>query len=557
MPTILKQEQPTFGSLAGNGRTFEVPPFQRDYSWDKEEWEDLWLDIIGIAEEGDHYMGYVVLQETKESKNFLIIDGQQRITTISILIIAAVKLLSDWGDDKRAEDLRNQYLSVKEPVSQIYKTKLKLNRNNDYVYSLQLIQLQIPQFMGSLKPSEKRIFESFKYFYKQLKSHFESNKSTADLTALISKTIDEKLFFTSIIVNDDIDAYKVFETLNARGVKLSTADLLKNYLFSKVFSKVAGEIDVLEKKWYRINDLLGKTDITRYIRHFWNSRNTPKERKATLFKTIKKKVNTYELSIDLINALDENVLIYAALINPDSEIWFEEQSKYIREINILEVSQCFPLLMVAKQKLSTNEFTKLLRDIVAISFRYNTIGGQNPNALEDIYNQASVGVFNGSLTSAKEVFFNHLKDVYLDDNSFKNDFKNKQLNTNKYNQLVKYILSKLEAQYGGVEPILTNKNLTIEHILPESPNDEWLDSFTNVDCHDYIYRLGNLTILESSKNKEADRKVFAEKQEIYATSNYKLSKELVNFNDWSVASISDNQRNMANRAATVWKINYK
>ncbi len=268
MSTLLKQEQPTFGSLVGNGRTFEVPPFQRDYSWDKEEWEDLWLDIIGIDEEGDHYMGYVVLQETTESKNFLVIDGQQRITTISILIIAAVKLLQEWDDRERSEDLRNQYLSFKEPVSQIYKTKLKLNRNNDYVYSLQLLQLQIPQFTASLKPSEKRIFGAYNYFYKQLKTRFESTKSTTDLTALISKTIDEKLFFTSITVGDDIDAYKVVETLNARGVKLSTADLLKNYLFSKVFSRVEGEVESLEKKWYRINDILGKTDITNYIRHF-------------------------------------------------------------------------------------------------------------------------------------------------------------------------------------------------------------------------------------------------------------------------------------------------
>lgn len=72
MSTSLKHEQPTFGSLAGNGRTFEVPPFQRDYSCDKEEWEDLWLDLLAIDAEGDHYMGYVVLQETKESKKFLI-----------------------------------------------------------------------------------------------------------------------------------------------------------------------------------------------------------------------------------------------------------------------------------------------------------------------------------------------------------------------------------------------------------------------------------------------------------------------------------------------------
>lgn len=555
MSTFLKQEQPTFGALAGNGRTFEVPPFQRDYSWDKEEWEDLWIDLIGLDEEGDHYMGYVVLQETKESKKFLIIDGQQRITTISILIIAAVRLLQERGDKERAELIRNTYLSYKEPSSLIYKTKLKLNRNNDYVYASQLLQLQIPQHTAGLKPSEKRLISAYKYFHHELNKFFPNN-SNEEITRFISKKVDEKLFFTSITVGDDINAYKVFETLNARGVKLSTADLLKNYLFSKVFSHAEGEVELLEKKWYRINDFLGKIDVTNFIRHFWNSRNYPTERKTTLFKTIKKKIDTYERSIELINSLDEVVSIYSSFTNPDSEIWVGDQSKYINEINILDVSQCFPLLLISKQKFSDSEFSKLLRDIVSITFRYNTIGGQNPNELERVYGKASVAVFNNEITTSKELFLKFLKEVYLDDNSFKNDFKNKQINTNKYNQLVKYILSKLETQYGGTELSLNSKNLTIEHILPENPNDEWVNQFLNVDVQDYIFRLGNLTLLESSKNKEADRKNFEEKSNIYLASNFHITKEHINYSIWNVSSISSRQTDMANKAATIWKINY-
>ncbi len=555
MSTLLKQDQPTFGSLAGNGKTFEVPPFQRDYSWDKEEWEDLWLDIIGLEEEGDHYMGYVVLQETKQSKNFLIIDGQQRITTINILIIAAVKLLIDKGDKERADLLRNTYLSYKEPTSLIYKTKLKLNRNNDYVYTSQLLQLQIPQYTVGLKPSEKRLIGAYKYFILELTKYFNAGP-TEKIAEFISRKIDDKLFFTSITVGDDIDAYKVFETLNARGVKLSTADLLKNYLFSKVFSRAEGEVDSLEKKWYRINDLLGKTDITNYIRHFWNSRSYPSERKATLFKTIKKKVETYENSIEFINNLDESVVVYSALTNPDSEIWIGEQSKYINEINILDVSQCFPLLMMAKQKFTDIEFTKLLRDVVNLSFRYNTIGGQNPNELERVYGRASEAIFKNEVTQARQVFLNYIKDVYLDDNSFKNDFKNKQINTNKYNSLSKYILSKLELEYGGTEPNLTSKDVTIEHILPQNPDDNWAEHFVNVDIQDYIYRIGNLTLLESNKNKEASRKSFEEKQQIFSRSSYKLSNEKTNYESWNVASISNRQDDMSKRAATIWKINY-
>lgn len=555
MSTLLKQETPTFGSLAGNGRIFEVPPFQRDYSWDKEEWEDLWLDLHGLEDENDHYMGYVVLQETKESKKFLVIDGQQRITTISILIIAAVKLLHDKGDSERAELLRNTYLSYKEPTSLIYKTKLKLNRNNDYIYSSQLLQLQIPQYLSGLKPSEKRLVGAYKYFYSELNNFYEE-KSSEQIAAFISKKVDERLFFTSIIVGDDIDAYKVFETLNARGVKLSTADLLKNYLFSKVFSRVQGEVEILEKKWYRINDLLGKTDITNYIRHFWNSRNYPAERKSTLFKSIKKQINSYELSIDMVNALDEGVQIYASLSNSDSEVWLADEQKYIREIGILEVSQCFPLLMIAKQKFSHQEFLKLLRDVVVISFRYNTIGGLNPNELERVYGKASVAIFKGEINSARETFQKHLKDIYIDDNQFKNDFKNKHINTNKYNILSKYILAKLEVQYGGVEVELNNKNFTIEHILPENPTDEWINVFQNVDVQDYIFRIGNLTILEFSKNKEADRKHFQEKQKIYSESKYKITKDQIQYSIWNSTTVVNRQNDMANKAATIWKIQY-
>jgi hypothetical protein len=563
MSTILKQEQPQFGSLAGNGRIFEVPPFQRDYSWDKEEWEDLWHDLIGIDEEGDHYMGYVVLQETKESKRFLIIDGQQRITTISLLIIAAVKLLKDRGDDERAEVLRNNYLSYKQASSLVYKTKLNLNRNNEYVYSAQLIQLQIPKYVAALKPSEKRIVNAYKYFYGELQKLFD-NEGTDKIAAFVERRIDEKLFFTSIIVGDDIDAYKVFETLNARGVKLSTADLLKNFLFSKVFAQAQGEVESLERKWYRINDMLGKIDVTSYIRHFWNARYPP-ERKASLFKAIKRKIATYELAIDMINELDDCVVVYAALGNADSEIWTNEQSVYINELNILEVSQCYPLLMTAKMKIDEQEFTKLLRDIVTISFRYNTIGGQNPNELERVYGKASEAVYNSTIKTAKEIYQHFLKDVYLDDNSFKNDFRSKIINTNKYNLLAKYVLSKLEVQYGGGNPVLSSKNLTIEHILPQKPGDAWVNAFAvnddgspaNIDVEDYIFRIGNLTLLESSKNNMADRELFADKQQIYKTSIYKLSNEQVEeYSKWNANSVSTRQKDMANKAAAIWKINY-
>ena len=556
MSTLLKQAQPTFGELCGNGRTYVVPPFQHDYSWGKEEWEDLWLDVLGIDEEGDHYMGYLVLQETREPKKSIIIDGQQRITTISLLILAAVQYLNGRGDAKRAEDLKKSYLSSRDLVRQIEIPKLKLNYNNEYIYGGKLMQLDLPQNTVGLKPSEKKLIEAYKYFLKQFSEQFK-NESTQSVTEFILSKIDLKLFFTSITVKDDLNAFKVFETLNARGVKLSTADLLKNFLFSIIYTPNAGSITQEEKKWHRINDILGKTDVTTYLRHFWNARYYPGERKSTLFKTIKNAVQKQSDAIHLLNDLDNSVSIYVALETPQSEIWTSEQSKMIEDLNILGVSQCYPLLMMAKTRWTEAEFNKLLRNIITISFRYHTIGGQNPNELERIYGKASASIFKGEIKSARVLFNTFLKEAYLDDDSFKNDFSHKIINTQKYNGLVKYILGKLEVQYGGNEPDLDSKQLSVEHILPESPTEEWALNFQGVDIDQYVYRIGNFTLLEANKNREADRKNFDEKKLIYQSSNYRLSTQTIPSEYWTPKDVLARQRELANQALAIWKINYQ
>lgn len=555
MSTLLKQAQPTFGELCGNGKTYEVPPFQRDYSWDKEEWEDLWLDLLALDQEGDHYMGYLVLQETKEPKRFIIIDGQQRITTISLLILAAVKYIHDKGDKQRSEDLKKTYLSSRDLVRQIDIPKLKLNYNNEYIYGGKLMQFDLPQNTVGLKPSEKRLVSAYNYFFKRFTDHF-SDSTTQAVTEFITRKIDIKLFFTSITVKDDLNAYKVFETLNAKGVKLSTADLLKNFLFSIIYTPNVGSISQEEKKWHRINDVLGKTDVTTFLRHFWNARYFPGERKSTLFKAIKGAILKQSDAIQLLNELDNNVNIYVALDTPQSELWTTEQSKLVEELNILEVSQCFPLLMMAKSKWGESEFNKLLRDIIAISFRYNTVGGQNPNELERIYGKASVAIYKEEITTARVLFNTYLKEAYLNDDSFKNDFSNKVINTQKYNGLVKYILAKLEIQYGGNEPDLNAKQLSVEHILPENPTEEWAQNFQGVDLENFIYRIGNFTLLEANKNREADRKLFDDKKAIYKTSNYKLTTQTIEAENWIPKSITDRQKELANKALTVWRVNY-
>ena len=146
----------TFRQLLANGLTYHVPPFQRDYSWTEDEWDDLWQDILGLFEEDGepaHYMGYLVLQSS-DNKDFDIIDGQQRITTLSIMILAGLAYLEDLvkanldaeKNGRRKEQLQNSYIGYVDPVRLIPRSKLELNRHNNRFYQTYLVPLQpLPQ----------------------------------------------------------------------------------------------------------------------------------------------------------------------------------------------------------------------------------------------------------------------------------------------------------------------------------------------------------------------------------------------------------------------------
>lgn len=427
----------TFNDLISNGRVFRVPPYQRDYSWAEEQWEDLWLDILEVSrgEETFHYMGYVVLQ-SDDNRNFIIIDGQQRITTLSILVLAVVKLLGDWADEgispdqnrQRQELLTSRFISQTDVSSLMLRSKLFLNRNNDDFYQSRLRRLRPPTNRRKLKPSQRLLWEALEYLYERLKERFENERDGAMLTEFLENTVADKLVFTTITVANDLNAYKVFETLNARGVRLSTTDLLKNFLFSVAARGGEADLEEAERQWQSINDSLSNKDFPSFLRYYWNSKYSF-QRKQTLFKAIKSTITTRESVFSLLEDLEELVEVFVALSKPADDLWEKEQVKWIDALDLFRVRQCYPLLLAAYRKLDSQEFTKLLRLCVAISFRYNVISGLNPNLLEDVYHRAAIKVTSERLASASNIF-TELKSVYIDDERFKANFALKTLQRN-------------------------------------------------------------------------------------------------------------------------------
>lgn len=559
MKGIQDTSSETFRQLLGNGLKYEIPKFQRDYSWENEQWDDLWQDIqlIRNEEEIAHYMGYLVLQ-TSDNKSFKVIDGQQRMTTLSIMILASLKSLQNLIDQdhdaennkKRIDNLRNSYIGYMNPVTLVSQNKLMLNRNNDSFYKQYIVTLQDFPKRG-LNASEKLMKSCFEWYYYKVKSQYKTGQAIA---AFIDDIVD-KLFFTVIKVGDELNAFKVFETLNARGVQLSSADLLKNYLFSVVDSKDAhiSEIQEMESYWAKIIGNLGSEKFPEFLRVFWNSRNKT-IRKRELFKTIRKSIKTKGEAFELVRELNRNTDVYIALKNPNDELWRGDPEiiNGVKELKIFQVKQPFSLLLSAYNNLSKSEFKKVLKACSVISFRYNVISGSNPNEQEIMYNDCALRIVEDSKFKTE-----WLRSIYPNDETFDVDFANKQFKrSTRNNKIVKYIFSKIEKQVYGTEVDPLTDTYSIEHILPENPQENW-EQFDDDAIERCVYRLGNMTLLESKVNKNIGTSNYPDKAGSYLSSSIELTRSIPDkYSEWNEDSINARQNELAKYAKGVWKLNF-
>ena len=557
MKGIQDTSNKTYRQLMGNGLRYEIPKFQRDYSWESEQWDDLWFDLMSLVEneEMEHYMGYLVLQ-TSNNKNFSIIDGQQRLTTMSLLILSVLKCLDDLvaqnvdKDDnfKRKENLLNSYIGFVNPVTLISDNKIKLNRNSDDYYRQHLVLLKdLP--IRNTNSSEKQMRECFLWFYDKIKKQF---KTGVELAGFVDNIVD-KLSFTVIEVTDQLNAFKVFETLNARGVQLSSSDLLKNHLFSVVdeTNPHQSEIEELEKLWSKVIGKLSSNKFEDYLRYYWNSRNKI-VRKNNLFKTIKKTIVNKFQAFELIRELDKNADIFIAIQNPNDILWENKNEliKAFEELKLFQVRQTFSLFLIGYQNLDVPDFQKLIKYCSIISFRYNIIGGLNPNELEDVYNKLALEIKE---TSSFNIDL--LKSIYVSDNDFEQSFSSKSFKrTTRNHKIVKYIFGSIEKKIFTNDIPYDSDIYTIEHILPESPDENW-NQFSDEQINRSIFRIGNLTLLEKNLNRDIENSTYEVKKPIFLKSNSKITQKISRENDsWTESKIISRQKELARYAKSVWKI---
>jgi hypothetical protein len=560
----------TLRQLLGNGLSYRVPPFQRDYSWTEDEWDDLWQDILGLFEtdgEPAHYMGYLVLQSA-DSKHFDIIDGQQRLTTISVMILACLGHMQDLisgkldaeNNAKRKEQLQNSYIGYLDPVSLVPRSKLELNRHNNRFYQTYLVTLEkLPQ--RGLNASEHQLRNAFNWFKDKIKSRAGTTANSGkELAAFIDDLVD-KLFFTVITVTDELNAFKVFETLNARGVRLSATDLLKNYLFSVISTQHTHETELkaLEERWERIVGLLGSESFPEFLRIFWNSRNRL-VRKSDLFKTIRRRIATREAAFELLRDLDYSAAVYAALRDPHDPSWNNDEKIALEQMIMYNVRQPLAMLLSCHSRFYEAErtnFTRIVKAVAVISFRYNVICNLQTHEQERLYNDIATKVSSGVYVRASEAI-SALRDIYPDDIQFKAAFGAKELRTtnSRNKKVVRYILFEIERQCFGHDFDFESATYNLEHILPEHPSEVW--AYIEESKQDsLIYRIGNMTPLETSRNRDLGNGDYPAKRRVYQQSDFQITKAIAeHYESWDEQKIDSRQKQLANIAAGIWKIDF-
>ena len=416
--------------LIGNGKAYRVPPYQRDYAWTQQEWEDLWNDVVDLR--GDpasrHYMGALVVQAHGD-REFLVIDGQQRLATISLLALAVIGKLRRMADQGAAEDrnrerateLRNRFIGEKDPASLVESSRLRLNETDDPFYQDSLVQLGDPLNPRGLPRSNALLWNCFRYFSEQIDElEVDAGNAGEEKAKILSETVARRLLFILITADDELNAYTLFETLNARGLELTTTDLLKNYFFSKV--RAGTDVAALKRRWQALIATVAQERFPDFLRYHLLCEQ-PKIRRQRLFKLVRDRVRTAGQTFEFVAALEDRAELFAALVDVNHGYWIDRPAAgpFVRELNLFGVRQMTPVFFAAWGAFSDDDFVRLLKLASVIAFRYSVVGGLNPNPLERVCHLAAKAVLDGQANRPGAVF-RHLRPIYVDDDRFESDF---------------------------------------------------------------------------------------------------------------------------------------
>lgn len=518
-------------------KRYEVPMYQRRFSWTIDEAHELWSDIE--KNNAPYFLGILVFQKTRHNRIFKVVDGQQRLATLLLLLRSAVETLGI--DTLLGNKLQDDYINQKRFGEEEPQFSLRLSERDMYDF-FSLLDTQHIKLPPILSPRERKgrktvssaRLKNVKKFFLEKMASLKNKKGDEGIKSFIKDKV-LNVSFIQIQLEDDNDIFLFFETLNARGIDLTIADLLKNRVcsVSDYPESAANRID-------EISSILGEGKMNSFLLHYClalsekSSPPTKKELMSWYSETIGKEKDQFLIT------LKEYAEIYSLFLDP-KQIKSSELREVLSYLKVLGATRCYPLLLVGYKFLSSKEFLRLCKAVETLTFRHSTIVGKDAKILEDVYYDLSQLIKNNK-TLNKDLEMLNEKAKKITDDLFESAFKAYVPGNN---QIAKYILIKIENLFNSQLTGLDWDDLTLEHILPEKSNWDGREEF--------LERLGNMALLKGKINTTIGNKEFKIKKEYYKNeTRIKLTQDLANYQDFTKETIIQYQERLAKLACKVW-----
>jgi len=534
-------------------KQYIVPLFQRTYSWKIKNWKTLWEDLLALYTSNNskqHFIGAIVSMPVEMNPSgvnkYLLIDGQQRITTL-FLILTAMRDVAKQNGSILAEQINDSYL---------------INKYAQGTNQLKLFPSQADreQFSAIIHRSDNfeennNLVAAYKYYKRKLEGN-EPSGHPFDLERLHQILIKE-IMVVDIVLDRDENPYLIFESLNAKGEPLTQADLVRNYILMRITNSDEQEM-AYRDFWLPMQETLD-SELTPFLWRYLikDSNNVKTIRLNEIYDEVKLILmgRTSSQVIDFLMDVHTYSNYYQCLLAPSKEANKDIQKK-LQRIRRWDVKTTYPLLLNIyhdyKENLITpQEFCKILEALESFVVR-RAFCGERTNALNKIF----LGLYKSIDTTnyVNSLIIELLKKKWPGDLAFReawSEFSIYSSGTSK----CRHILESLESAFTiNNEPVdLTHAPITIEHIMPQTLNEEWEQELGENarDIHDtYLHSIGNLTL--SGSNSEMGNAPLSIKRRVFSESNFAISKDIANSIVWTDKTIKLRATKLFEKAKDIW-----
>jgi hypothetical protein len=549
-------EELGLGSLLKRYR-LRVPPNQREYAWTEREITDLLKDFaLAINDAKPYFLGTIVTIPREEG-TVEVVDGQQRLATTAILLSAIRDYARERDDELLVTSIDTEFLSGIDRSKRMLVPKLTLNiDDNDLFNQIMTSPSDGPELVPQ-RASHERLLLARAEAKKQVKrivAPFDEREHGDVLNRWVS-FIEFQALAILLRVPSDADAFKMFETLNDRGLRTSQADLIKNYLFSRS----NGRISEVQARWSYMRGALESTsddsDITMtFLRHALITQRGYL-READVYDVVQEMVKSEQAAVTLSSTLETLSNVYVATYNLDHERWNtypDAGRKAVEVLNLFDIKPMRPLILAVAATMEPNQAAQAFKFLIALGVRLMIASSTRTSSVELPLAEAAKHVFDGATDSVKGLR-EGLAGITPGDKDFHDAFVTAKVSNAR---LARYYLRSLEmAAKNEAEPWFVlhedRQVINLEHVLPKKPEDNWPE-FDEDEVRRLATRLGNLALLRVTDNSDLKSYGFAEKKPIYAESPYLLTNMIGEVDDWTTEAIEARQQTLAELAVATW-----